>query len=113
MSLDYEASMAAAEEKLAQDEVFEEPEKVKESISFDFSFLKAPTGPGGIEDYKTHVLNPSGSAGVAQVLRGVTGLAGDLNLAVLDILFGTFRILQERKPETAEGGGVNVSDLYR
>lgn len=63
----------------------------------DFGFLKAPTGDGSIEDYQEHVLNPDHSKGIAQMLRGFTGLAGNLNLAILDITFGAFHYLKENK----------------
>lgn len=65
----------------------------------DFTWIKAKTGPGSIEDYINHPLNMSGSRGVAQMLRGFTGLAGDLDLAVIDIGLGLVEVLKEKKNE--------------
>jgi len=80
---------------------------------FDFSFLKTPTGSGTIESYLDHVLNPGHSKGLAQMLRGFTGIAGELNLAILDITFGAFEYLKENKkakpqPQQANNNGVNL-----
>lgn len=68
----------------------------------DFSWLRAKTGPGPIEDYVDHPMNPRGSKGIAQILRGVTGIAGDLDLAVLDIALGTIEVMKERKNAAAQ-----------
>lgn len=66
----------------------------------DFTWLKAKTGPGTIDDYVNHPLNMSGSRGVAQMLRGFTGLAGDLDLAIIDIGLGLVEVIKEKKIET-------------
>lgn len=74
---------------------------------FDFSFLKTPTGSGSIESYIDHVLNPGRSRGLAQMLRGFTGFAGELNLAILDITFGCFEYMKENKAKTAAKAAQN------
>lgn len=80
---------------------------------FDFSFLKTPTGSGSIEDYTDHVLNPNKSKGLAQMLRGFTGLAGELNLAILDITFGAFAFLKENKnTATKKPGSSDEVNIY-
>lgn len=66
---------------------------------FDFSFLKAETGAGSIEDYIEHPLNFDGSRGIAQILRGATGIAGSLNLAVIDIALGAIQVLKDKKQD--------------
>lgn len=65
--------------------------------SFDFSFLKAKTGPGPIEDYINHPMNFNGGRAAAQILRGLTGLLGALDLAIIDILIGTIQAINDRK----------------
>ena len=45
-------------------------------------------------------LNAKSSRGVAQMLRGFTGLFGALDLAVIDIALGGFAVVQEKKAVT-------------
>ena len=74
-------------------------ERHGESISDflpDFSFLKSKTGDGSIEDYITHPLNIKENRGVAQILRGITGIAGELDYAIIDIALGTIEIIKEK-----------------
>jgi hypothetical protein len=47
--------------------------------------LKAETGPGEIGDYIEHPLNFNKSAWMARLIRGLTGLVGNLRLALVDI----------------------------
>jgi len=110
MSIEEEAiraeAAAAAAEEAARESINEEmraaaaPENP--GFNIDLSFLKARTGPGPIEDYIDHPFNPSGSPGIAQILRGCTGLAGDLDLAIIDIAIGAFNFSRERKRAAAE-----------
>lgn len=65
--------------------------------SFDFGWLRTPTGDGEIGDRLDHPLNPQKSHGVAQILRGVEGFAGTLRLAVLDIALGAAELMKERR----------------
>lgn len=66
-------------------------------MSFDFGWLKTPTGEGTIEDRLDHPLNPQRSYGVAQILRGVEGFTDTLRLAILDIGLGAAEMLKERR----------------
>lgn len=66
-------------------------------IRIDFGFLLKKTGPGTVEVYLDHPMNPKRSKGLARVLRGCTGIAGDLDLAIIDIALGGMEILMERK----------------
>lgn len=61
----------------------------------DMSFLLSETGSGSIEDYVDHPFNVHGSKGVARVLRGATGLLGNLNYAVIDIGLGVLEVVKE------------------
>lgn len=73
-------------------------------MGIDFSFLLKPTGPGDVEDYLQHPLNAKRSKGLAQALRGATGLFGDgLRAALADIVFGGMEYMRERRVEAADG----------
>lgn len=80
-------------------ESFDEQAAPEETVSrgFDFSFLTAETGEGAIEDYLDHPLNFNQSKSVAQMLRGFTGLLGNLKLAIIDIVMGGLQFAKERK----------------
>lgn len=80
----------------------ETPQETKKGL--DLSFLKAPTGEGSVHDYIDHALNFNNSKGMARVLRGVTGLMGDLNLAIVDIIVGALDVLKSSK-------GANKNDI--
>lgn len=68
-------------------------------------WLRSEPGPGDVESYRQHPLNWDGSYEVGQVLRGLTGLLGNLRLAVVDILVGGLRLLSRRPPAPPAGGG--------
>lgn len=94
------ADAAAAE--AAEDPVFNDPNLDIDAgqlygPAIDLSWLKAKTGPGTIESYIDHPLNTSKSRGIAQILRGATGLAGDLDLAVIDIGLGLVEVIKEKR----------------
>jgi len=72
-------------------------ESNRPGISLDFSFLTAKTGPGSVEDYIDHPLNFKQSKGMAQMIRGFTGIAGELDLAIVDITLGAFNYAKEEK----------------
>lgn len=100
MSLEKEAYQEAIKE--AAEPIFEDiPEpatgvRVSDLIP-DMSFILSETGPGPIEDYVDHPLNFKGSKGVAQILRGATGMAGNLNYAIIDIGLGLVQVTKEGK----------------
>lgn len=81
----------------ASDMMEEVPQEPK---GLDFSFLKAETGEGEIEDYITHPLNFNESRGTARVLRGLTGMFGSLRYAVIDIAIG---LMEFTKPKQNMG----------
>lgn len=86
-----------AEEKTEQDIPLREAEYVGNKPSFQLpAFLTADTGDGSIESYQNHALNFNGSLGLAQVIRGATGMLGSLNKAAFDIVFGFMRM--QKKP---------------
>ncbi|MCT4564153.1 MAG: hypothetical protein N4A68_07500 [Maledivibacter sp.] len=65
--------------------------------SWNFGFLKAETGEGEIEEYLGHPLNFNNSVAVGRILRGLTGILGNLRLAVIDIGFGIAEFAKERR----------------
>jgi len=84
----------------------EQPQPESSGMGFDFSFLLKPTGPGDVEDYLQHPLNAKRSKGLAQALRGATGLFGDgLRAALADMFFGGMEYMRERRVEAS-----NVAD---
>lgn len=107
MSLEQEAMRNFAQEKTAEKQILEEfasaaeaapePSPVDNLIKIDFSFLMKKTGPGTVETYLDHPMNPKASRGMARFLRGCTGIAGDLDLAIIDILLGSFEMIMERR----------------
>lgn len=78
----------------------QEPSKVNEMMS---RLLTAETGDGPITKYLDHPLNFNQSYGLAQVIRGLSGLISNLNLAVIDIVVGGLRFSKERKGEMDNG----------
>jgi len=65
--------------------------------------LSAQTGPGEISEYQDHPMCYDKSEGLAQIIRGLTGIVRvDLRLAVIDILVGAVRWLR-RAPASPRG----------
>ncbi len=84
-----------------------EPEEIPQEprgFSLNLSWLKAQTGEGTIEERLNHPLNPESSMGVAQIIRGVEGLLGDLGLAIIDIVFGGIRLMEEKRHVAPSSG---------
>lgn len=63
-------------------------------------FLKAKTGAGAIENYIEHPLNFGKSKALAQIIRGLTGMWGALDYAIIDIVMGALNF--------AKGKGANA-----
>lgn len=62
-----------------------------------FDILTTKTGHGHINDYLDNPLNYDSSKETAQILRGLSGFTGDLDLALVDILIGSFRKFSRKK----------------
>lgn len=80
-------------------EVEAQPSRIMEILG---RVLTAETGAGDVQSYVNHPINYNGSQGLAQLIRGLSGVFGNLNLAVIDIAIGAMRFGKER-------GGVNDS----
>ncbi|MBE6033879.1 MAG: hypothetical protein E7222_04180 [Clostridiales bacterium] len=106
--------MSLMDEAVRERETLEQPEPLESETSSgaesspqfrmqDFlpniDFILAETGEGSIEDYINHPLNFKGSKGIAQMLRGFTGICGTLNYAIIDITLGAFETMKEGKAE--------------
>jgi hypothetical protein len=61
------------------------------------NFLKSKTGTGTIESYNNHPLNFKNNHFLSQVIRGLTGLIGSLDLALIDVVIGTIGYFKEVK----------------
>jgi hypothetical protein len=110
MSLEQEAMKNFASEKIEEKQILEdamegaeqaaEPSAGPGLFQFDFSFLLKKTGPGPVESYLDHPMNAKRSKGRARFLRGCTGIAGDLDLAIIDIVIGGAEMMMEGRQGT-------------
>jgi hypothetical protein len=80
----------------------QENEQENKFFNVDLTFLKAETGEGEITDYKTHPLNFTSTDSLSRIIRGLTGLFGSLNYAVVDIILGVLEYAKEKKNNYAE-----------
>ena len=102
-----EQATAAAE--AAAETIPEEAAPVGRLPVPDFSFLLSPTGPGPIEEYTDHPLNYDRSSSTARILRGLTGIAGSLDYAIIDIGLGLIEKIQEKKKVKDDGPAWNYA----
>lgn len=95
-----EAIMDEAREKAAAaavpEDIIDEFEPTTRMAMPDLSFLAAPTGSGAVEEYVDHPLNFDSRKSTARILRGLTGLCGELNYALIDIGLGIIEKMKER-----------------
>jgi hypothetical protein len=75
----------------------EEEQTEGRGSEFFKTILTAETGSGSISEYKDHPMNFTNSKAFAHVLRGLTGIFGSLNLAIVDIGVGAFQFLKEKR----------------
>lgn len=102
------AEMPEVREALGRAEGEQVEERQNEGPGFLSRLLRAETGAGSVESYMGHPLNTSGEKWQARLIRGLTGLVGDLNLAVVDIAVAALEAVWGRKREVREGVGGNV-----
>jgi len=53
-----------------------------------WDLLTCPTGEGELDDYRAHVLNWDGEPSTSRIVRGITGIFGSLNYALIDLGLG-------------------------
>jgi hypothetical protein len=78
------------------------PQKTITMPQIDLSFLQAETGAGELDQYINHVLNFNKSKSMAHIIRGLTGIFGNLNKGIIDVLLGVLQHFNNKK-----NGGVN------
>lgn len=83
--------------KIEEEVLHDQPEKESRFGEMAGRIMTAETGQGSIGDYLEHPMNFNKSQGLAQILRGLTGIVGNLNLAVIDVVLGALRFSKERK----------------
>jgi len=79
------------EEKLKKEEIKSEP--VGKPIWKQV--LEAPSANKPLEEYQGHALNWDGTKSTGRIIRGIEGLTGGLNTALMDIVVGTVQKLFE------------------
>ncbi len=84
----YEEAVEAIEKEAVEANITGECVEQQRVTMPDLSFLAASTGEGSIESYIEHPLNFDKTASTARILRGFTGLCGQLDYALIDILLG-------------------------
>lgn len=67
--------------------------------------VSAETGAGELADYTSHPLNITGEPWNARLARGVTGLFGDLRLAVVDIIMAVVEMWWSKRRGAGGGNG--------
>lgn len=77
----------------ATEEIQDRPEKEMEEKQSIFDILMVETGPGDFKDpvYMEHPFNFNNSEAMARIIRGLTGIVGELRLAIIDILIGSYQ----------------------
>ena len=61
------------------------------------NFIKSPTGQGSISSYDEHPLNFKNNHFLSQIIRGLTGLICNLDLALVDIIVGSVGFFKDVK----------------
>jgi hypothetical protein len=59
--------------------------------------LRSKSGEGTITDYKNNSLNVNNDENIAQILKGLSGMFGNINSAVIDIIMGTINYFKSKK----------------
>lgn len=71
-------------------------------------WLRQKTGKGDLSDYLKHAANPTGDEHGARIARGLSGLFGGLDFALLDVFMGLWGLAKQsaEKAKGAAPGGV-------
>lgn len=78
-------------------EFLEGPQQESKANEMLNRVLTSETGQGSIGDYIEHPMNFNQSKGLARVLRGLTGIVGNLNLAIIDVVLGVLEFSKEKR----------------
>lgn len=72
-------------------------EAEKPQFSFQIpNFLKAPAISVPIEEYQNHTLNFDKKKSTGRIIRGLEGLLGALNYAIIDLIMGIVEKAKEK-----------------
>lgn len=83
----------------------QEPSRAQEILS---KVMTAQTGEGSIESYIEHPMNVLNNKAGARILRGLTGIFGNLDLAIIDIVVGVLDLLKNRSKQHDVPSGGNI-----
>lgn len=95
ITLNDELGIEPVEEQTTEQQKPETEQNGGMNVGSLLSILKKQTGEGSIDDYVHHPLNQSESKAMAQIIRGATGLFGDIRLVIVDLLFGYINLKKE------------------
>lgn len=59
--------------------------------------LSSNTGDGEVDEYISHPLNFNKSKAMARIIRGLTGIFGNLKYAIIDVILGVIELSKEKK----------------
>lgn len=72
-------------------------EQQKQGFNFQIpNFLKAPAVNIPIEEYQNHTLNFDKKKSTGRIIRGLEGLLGALNFAIIDLIMGLVEKAKEK-----------------
>lgn len=107
MSIEHDEKVAARLAEIEQREQVQGggvQEPIEEGPGFQFpGWLTAKTGEGPISSYREHPMNFLGSDSLGRIIRGLTGLVGEFDLALIDIAWGLIEMTW-KKPQAQAGG---------
>jgi len=83
--------MSSIEDELKELETEAEETKKKDKKPEWLKILWADSKDKPLSDYTGHALNTDGSESTSRIIRGVEGLLGSVDKAVIDIAVGTFQ----------------------
>jgi hypothetical protein len=94
-------TVAEKMEEMEQEPAIEQPEGAAPDpapAGFDWwAWLRSPTGEGAIESYGDHPFNVTKNVAGARIVRGLTGLFGNLNFAAIDVFMGLVELWRGRQ----------------
>lgn len=84
-----------SDEKIEEENTINQGENVGSKNKI-LDIILSQTGSGNIESYSNHPLNIKSDKNISQLLRGLTGILGCLNFALIDILLGSMGFIKDR-----------------
>ena len=86
-----------SEENINPSVIAEGQEQQKQGFNFQIpNFLKAPAVNVPIEEYQNHTLNFDKKKSTGRIIRGLEGLLGALNFAIIDLIMGLIEKAKEK-----------------